>query len=803
MPSEPLVAPRLRSVCKHCGTCFKPVPERPDFCCTGCQFVYELIAAQGLDKFYNFTGTAGATLPPVKSFVFQKRDYSWLAELATIAERGATGGQAELMLDLQGISCLGCVWLIERLFERRSGALSIHIQVTTGRMELRWTPGQCDIPGFAQELQSFGYLLGPADLRNPAHASRQPLTPLVRRMGLCGAFALNAMLFTVPVYFGMTAGSILFPLFMRLAFVFATFSFLVGGTYFFTRAWHGLRRGMLHIDLPIALGLIATYSGSIYAWAAGATKFLYFDFVSTFTFLMLVGRWVQQRAIESNRNRLLSSRASPGEVVISATAEKVPATRLTAGAEYRIAPGGVVPVRSKLISQAATLGLEWINGESDTTSAKLGQLVPSGAINRSQTAIELAAIEAWPASILCSLLQITPREHQQKGLERFLRIYIAVILAIAATGFSGWLLESHGLLKSLQVLTSILVVSCPCAAGVAIPLADELASATLRSAGVFVREQSLWARLLKVRHIVFDKTGTLTLETMGLENANAPDGLAALTLHERAVLLTMVSDNLHPVSCCLRETLLAAGTHALPPDAARGELSETVGVGLQFMLDGTLWRLGRPGWLARSETPHDCEFSKNGVVLARFQFCEQVRPETAEEVGALQHRGLGIHILSGDRPEKVAAIAGQIALDISHCHGGMTPGEKANWVRETQQRGGPILMIGDGANDSLAFNESFCTGTPAIDRGLLEHKADFYFLGRGLGGLRQLLHITRQRRHAVRRIIWFASGYNAIAITLCLSGMMSPLLASVLMPASSLISIAIVFASTGSRATAA
>jgi Cu2+-exporting ATPase len=780
------------------------VAERREFCCTGCQFVYELIAAQGLDKFYDLAGTKRVTLPPVKSFVFQKRDYSWLAASAALAELGATGGEARLMLDLQGISCLGCVWLIERLFERRPGALSIHIQTTTGRMELRWAPGRCDLPEFAQELRGFGYLVGPVDSRNPGAAPRETLTPLVRRMGLCGAFALNAMLFTVPINFGMTAESEAFVLFMRLAFLFATLSFLVGGAYFFARAWQGLRRGILHIDLPIALGLIAAYSGSLYAWAAGATNFVYFDFVSTFTFLMLVGRWVQQRAIENNRNRLLSSRADPGEVALSGTGEKIPAARLTAGASFCVAPGGVIPVRSKLVSAAATLGLEWINGESDTTSARRGQLVPSGAVNCSQAAIELEAIEAWPDSILCSLLEITPKETQSGGLERFLRLYIAVVLLIAAMGFAGWLHESRDLLKSLQVLTSILVVSCPCAAGVAIPLADELAAASLRASGVFIREQSLWARLLKVRRIVFDKTGTLTLETMGLKNADAPDGLAALTSDERARLLLMVRDNLHPVSCCLRETLLAAGTHAPAPDTLRGELTEVVGLGLEFTLDETVWRLGRPGWLAKVETAHDCEFSKNGALLARFKFCEQVRPDAKEEVAALQKNGFGVHILSGDRPEKVAAMASQLGLDPDHCHGGMTPVEKADWVRAAQSEasvatGGQTLMIGDGANDSLAFNESFCTGTPAIDRGLLEHKADFYFLGRGLSGLRHLLRAALLRRRIVWRVLSFAIAYNAVAISLCLLGLMSPLLASILMPASSLVSIAIVFGSAQRR----
>lgn len=789
-----------QTLCKHCGTLFKPTANRPEFCCAGCQFVFELIAAQGLGKFYDLQTAA---LPPVKSLVFQKRDYSWLADLAAIAEQSAPGGDSTLSLDLQGISCLGCVWLIERLFQRRPGALSIHLQSTLGRLELHWKSGECDIPGFAQELQSFGYLLGPLDPSQRAGSARsqQTLTPLVRRMGLCGAFAMNAMLFTVPIYFGMTAASAEFVLFMRMAFLFATLSFLTGGTYFFERAWHGLRHGVLHIDLPIAIGLIAAYTGSIYAWAAGATNFVYFDFVSTFTFLMLVGRWVQQSAIEKNRNRLLGSQADPGEVILVATGGKTPTTQLAAGVCYEIAPGNVIPVRSKLVSQGATLGLEWINGESDARDARLGQLVPSGAVNCSQHAIRLESVEAWPASILCSLMQIQPREHRQSGLEQFLRIYIAVVLAIAAAGFATWLFQTHDLLKSLQVLTSILVVSCPCAAGVAIPLADELATAHLRNAGVFVREQSLWARVLKVKRILFDKTGTLTLEIMALKNPDSPDGLGALSAAQRQVLLSMVQDNFHPVSCCLRETLMAAGVTATDAEIAADGLKEVVGFGIELSRTGEVWRLGRPHWsepspgMTSPETTTDCEFSHNGVVLARLQFCEQVRQDAAEEVATLQRRGYPVHILSGDRPEKVNAMATRLQIDSAQCHGGMTPQDKADWVHAADPAGNQTLMIGDGANDSLAFNQSFCTGTPAIDRGLLEHKADFYFLGRGLSGVRQLLDTAILRQRTVRRVIGFAITYNAVAVTLCLRGMMSPLLAAMLMPASSLVSIGIVLAS--------
>jgi Cu2+-exporting ATPase len=784
-----------KKVCIHCGTPFAATPERPDFCCAGCEFVHKLIVQRGLGQFYDLQD---ATMFPVKSVVFQSRDYSWLDEMVK------DPAIAEVTLDLQGISCIGCVWLIEKIFERRPGALAIEVDSALGRMRLRWKPGEFDVVGFAKEIQSFGYLVGP-----PGEAPKRGSRALVMRMGVCAALAMNAMLFTLPVYLGMEHTFQFAGLFSRVALACSTLSFLIGGTYFIGRSWQSLRRGVLHIDVPIALGLIAAYAGSVYAWRAHEQSFVYFDFVSIFTFLMLVGRWLQQLAVERNRNRLLGLRAFVKE----------PATRVQPGETFTIEPGQLVPVRSKLLTATgATLGLEWINGESEAQVARQGQLVPSGAVNYTQASIELEALETWEASVLSRLTEMAPRDtNRGGGLDLFLRAYIFVILAVALAGGLAWFFAGGGVMPALQVLISVLVVSCPCAAGVALPLADELAASGLRRSGVFVREHGLWARINRVRQVIFDKTGTLTLEAISLIN---PGALAALDEEQRGVLLRMVSQNQHPVSGALRENLMTSG---VAPATLGGAVEEHVGDGLQFATAGHIWRLGRPGWAegaapcnrplrgrweesppapappapqrpatALADAPHESEFTCDGHVLARFSFREQARADAPEEFAELRARGCDIHIISGDRRHKVEAMAAHLGIPPQNAHAEMSPVEKAAWVRGIDRR--DTLMIGDGANDSLAFNASWCTGTPAVDRGLLEHKADFYFLGRGLNGVRAVLEAGRLRRRAVRAVIAFAIFYNAVTVAVSLAGRMNPLAAAVLMPVSSLISIGLVAA---------
>ena len=751
-----------KKVCVHCGTPFRPSATLVDFCCAGCQFVHDLIVKNGLGQFYDLQDAA---LPPAPATVFQPRDYAWLTTLAQ-----QSPGKP-LTLDLQGISCIGCVWLIERVFHRSPGALALRIDTTLGRMIVQAAP-EFDFAGFARDLQSFGYLIGP-----PASGAKPTSRALILRLGLCAALAMNAMLFTVPSYFGMKPGAQFADLFATVAFACGTLSFVIGGSYFIRRAWQSVRRGVLHIDLPIALGLIAAWSGSVIAWRAHQTGFVYFDFVSMFTFLMLTGRWLQQKAVENNRARLL---ATEPDLIRPDTGER-----------YLIAPGATVPVRSLLHSPAASLSLEWINGEGDAQSARAGQTIAAGAINLTSAEIELEALEPWSESLLSRLVeQMRSEPARDSRLENFLRIYLIVVLAVAAGAFVGWWAGTGDVLRALQVLTSILVVSCPCAAGVAIPLADDLAAARVQKLGVFIREASIWQRLLRLKQIVFDKTGTLTLQGAELQN---PESLDALGDTARSILLAMVRDNLHPTASALREALMARG---IVPALLDEPTIEAIGLGLQVRHAGHRWQLGRASWIGVDATAA-CTFACDGSPIAAFHLLESVRTDATDAIHDFRRRGLHVQILSGDQPQKVETLTRSLGLPLSAGLGALTPDEKAAWLRT--HNAAHTLMIGDGANDSLAFNEALCTGTPAIDRGLLEHKADFYFLGRSLAGLRALLDTARARALATRHVVTFAIAYNAVAVALSAAGKMSPLAAAVLMPLSSLVTLGLVLLTLGRR----
>jgi Cu2+-exporting ATPase len=787
---RPIGASQARRVkppaCRHCGA---PLIDarmvETGFCCSGCSYVYRLVHEHGLDGYYQIKDKVTA---PADAGVFGARDYGWLEQAQGRAE-AADAGIPELTVNVQGISCVACVWLIEKLYQQQAGARDVYVNPQYGSMRMRWVIGAFSAADFARRLQTFGYLIGPADDAAEAELESRAL---IKRIGLCAAFAMNVMLFSLPTYFGMDRSFEWAGLFGILSLAFGTLSFLVGGTYFVGRAVHALRARVMHIDLPIALGIIGAYAGSVYGWLGGHDRFVYFDFVSTFILLMLTGRWAQTVAVERNRRRLLrhQPRAQRIQRLDGTTASP---EDLRVAEVVWIAPGQVIPVEARLDSEHAVCSLASISGEAEPRVFGPGQRLPAGAVNVGRTAVRVTTMQAWRDSLLVQLFAASERPSERHPLlERIVSGYTAGILFLAATAGTVWGLTTGDALRTGAVVTAVLVVSCPCAIGLAFPLADEMATVALRRRGVFVRETSLWARLRRIRKVVFDKTGTLTLETPVLLN---PRSLDTVQGEARAALLALVWDNPHPISECLREQLLGGGC----PEPLPGRVVETIGIGVEL----GQWSLGKPGWRAGERVSRlpaedeavDAVFARSGVILAEFHFADQLRPDAPSEVAGLRSRGLLVKILSGDRTEKVRKLASELGIDPADALGDLSPHDKAKWMEKHGAADG--MMLGDGANDSLAFDCALCRGTPVIHRGVLERKADFYYLGRGISGLRALFEVDQVRHRTQVVMLGFSVVYNLLAVGLAVAGEMNPLIAAILMPANSLLTLAIV--TTGMR----
>ena len=761
--------------CKHCGIPFKGDGE---FCCRGCEYVYHLIREEGLDRYYELKDR---TLPPVGSTAFRQRDDRVLQEKWRNAEEIAPG-EVSMEFELKGISCVGCVWLVEKLFSRYEHTIRIDIDPQRGKIVI--DAGKAfDIAAFAAEIQRYGYTLREAG----EGTDDRERTGISSRIGVCGFLAMNVMLFNLPFYLGMENDNQFAPLLRFVVMVLSSFSVLYGGSYFFRRAATALKVGVLHIDLPIALGIIAAYAGSFIGWLTSDPSLFYFDFIAIFILLMLVGRWFQERVTEQNMQQ--GSRADPSvqQVILVTEGNEVlleseRVHRLEAGMRYRLEPGAWVPVRSRVLSGNLSVSLESINGESDPQEFSAEQTVPSGAVVLSQGDYILEATEGWKQSLLKRLTGIDSARIQEKGvMEQVLRIYILAVIVMAVAGLLGWGIGAGHWKTGFQVAVSILVVSCPCAIGLAYPRVNDLCAQWLRNRGVYIRLHSFWGRLKGIRQVFFDKTGTLTLETLDLIN---PEPLEALNVEKQQILYGLVENNLHPVARSLKEHLLTMQPMLLRASVALPQPKEQVGFGVFFEWQGATYSL------AKSSHPDrlgNTDFTRNGEVVASFRFSDSVRSDARDAIRWMESHGYRVSVISGDSREKVREMMQQLDLPEERGVGGMSPEAKAEWIDRYANEEG--MMVGDGANDALAFEKARCRATPVIGRGILENHSDFFFLGKGIGGVVDVFRLAALRQRAVREILTLTVVYNLVVVGVSLGGHMNPLLAAVLMPVISVITI--------------
>lgn len=773
------VAGRARGACEHCGG---PTARLQDtFCCEGCRHVHELLRGQGLARYYELRSGAGV---PVLDQARGLRDEAWIE--VEVARLSGQQGLAILDLDVEGLHCTGCVWLIEEIFRRTGAAGKVTVNAALGSVELTVDAG-FPLRAFYERLLELGYRLGP-HRKDTKRASDD----LVWRIGVCVAIAMNAMIFAIARYAGLEGGT-LESVFLWLELGLSVAAFLVGGIVFVRAALRGLARGIVHLDLPIAVGLLLGYAGSFAAVVAGRADGSYLDTLIVFTTLMLVGRFLRERVLEKNRAQLLDDTGIEGVLcrrLAGARVEVVPVSAIVANDRLVVAPGDVVPVGATT-TEEASFSFDWITGESEPRTFQAGASVTAGAANASGRATVAVATEPFSQSRLLRLLR-APRPAARYGEApspfeaKVSRLWVPLVLAAAATGFALFALRGEGMERALGVAVAILVVTCPCAFGIATPIAHELVLGGLRKRGLLVRSATFLERAVSVRRVVFDKTGTLTSGELRLVDDGA---IATLDARERGVLYNLVARSSHPKSAAIRAAL---DTTDVAFDASLSVV-ELPSKGLELETDGHRYRLTA----AADSSSSDVALTRDGHPIATFHTVEQLRPDAADEVRGLVCDGNDVWMATGDVESRAAAIAEACGIAGDHVLARQTPEQKAAFVAKVDR--GDTLMIGDGVNDGPAVQAAHCSGTPSAGRAFLAARSDFYLLSPGLGPVRKGLAAAHALRRALRRSVAWAVTYNVFALGLAYAGLMSPLLCALLMPASSLVSIAMVVRSLGRK----
>lgn len=750
--------------CEHCDLPLAPGQER--FCCAGCERVFALLHEEGLGRYYDLRRGPGVAVD----------DGAPTLEGADWIDRVEAG--ENLDLDVQGLHCAACVWLLESLYERH-GKGALEVSSAMGRASLRPAEGD-DVRAFVSDVERFGYRIRPAGDGGETRSDG-----LLLRLGISVALAGNGMMYALATYLGLEGGPV-HRFFAQLGMAAATLSVLVGGSYFIGRAGRALMRRQVSLDLPIALGILLAYAGALFSFfVRGEAR--YADTLAIFVALMLGGRWLRERALERDRAR--ASRTDGAEHLVARLAagrRPVGVRQLRPGMRLWLERGALVPVESTLEEGPARFRLDWIDGEAEPRTFESGELVPAGAFLAEGRAQVVRAEQTFEESTLSRLL--TRPVHRANGGARFWSraalLLVAVVLLSATAGGIVWAFLG-GPAMALEVATAILVVSCPCAFGLAAPMAHELAAARLRRRGLFVRSPDLFDRALDVRQVVLDKTGTLTTGVPALRDQSVLEGLDE---ESARLLATLAAASLHPKARAVSEALERRGVR--PDGDARPE--EVVGRGVRL---GEA-RLGAPEWVGVAQG--DLAFCDGTTALA-LEVGERVRPDVPAELERLRQRGIDITVLSGDRPERVAEIAD--ALAIERALGAQSPEDKAAWIAAHDPE--HTLFLGDGLNDGPGVDAAFVSGCAALDRPFMAARTDFFVTGAGLAPLATLLQTATDLRRTLRHVYAFALAYNLGAIAVAAAGLMAPWLAAIVMPISSLATLTYVGWRLGPRSTRA
>jgi Cu2+-exporting ATPase len=757
--------------CLHCKSAIPEGAKSAKFCCNGCEAVHQLLVDQGLDRYYALAGSEVAPAPAPA----QGRSQSWLEPLLEASE--ARGGEVcSLQLDVQGIHCAACVWLMNETYRRQAGAASaITINSALGSVALSWRKGQFDVARWVKAIEAFGYQFGPARKKSTRRSLDLPM-----RLGISFALTMNVMLFSLSFYFGLTQDDPeVFRLFTWLSFGLSTITVGVGGWPFFQAAVRGLRAGMLHLDLPIAMGILLVYGMSAVQLVTSHLRgdLAYFDTLNTFITLMLLGRFAQERMLDRNRRFLLEDDGAEGLLVRKVVGERlvsIPTPKVEAGDVLLVAPGDLVPVEALLLEGPASVSTDWITGEAAPREVQAGQSVPAGSFNAGRVAFHVRASTPFADSPLVTLLRAPPPREGRPGRHQALwtalaRRWVVTVVAVSAAGLLLWL--PKGIEPAINVAVSLLVITCPCAIGLALPLAYELTASRLRRAGFFVRSVDLLDRLAEVRQLVFDKTGTLTLGRLELA------GPVELSPELQDLAWNLAVRSRHPVSTAVARALEGQARYDV-----QATVEEVPGKGVEWRRPDGSWRLGRADWAVPGATERETVLSRDGQLVARFPTREALRADAKVELERLTGAGYLLWLLSGDAPARVAAMAATLTIPPERALGGLQPQEKADAVQRIGAAS--VLYLGDGVNDALAFEQALVAGTPAIDRPVMPSRSDFFLVGEGLAPLHQALAWSLHLRGVVRTVLTLSIAYNLVAITASLLGFMSPLAAAISMPAS-------------------
>lgn len=695
--------------------------------------------------------------------------------------RRTDDGQARLDLLVTGARCAGCIAKIEREMSRLPGVDTARLNLSTGRLALGLRDIDIDPGQIISALDRLGYPATPYDPGAALAQRDREGRRLILALAVAGFGAMNAMMFSVPIWAGLfdqELGPATRSMMMWMSAAVGAPCAIFAGMTFFQSAWRSLRAGRANMDVPISVGVILTLAISFSETILNGRD-AYFDAAVSLLFLLLIGRWldhVLRARARSAAGDLLALQAAVACVIDEAGRERsIPLAAVQPGDVLRVRPGDRIPVDATLEDGDALLDNSLLTGESAPERVGPGQLCRAGAVNTSGL-LTLRARARSEDSSLAAIARLVEAGAQSRSryvrlADRAAALYVPVVHAAALATFAGGWALGLDPREALIRAVAVLIVTCPCALGLAVPAVQVVASARLFRRGVLVKSGAALERLAEIDHVVFDKTGVLTEGRPALVGAS-PEIVA--------LAAPLARTSRHPMA---RAVARAAGEGPLATDVI-----EHAGLGVEGLIDGRRARLGRAVFVgAPALRPGETElwFGFEGESKVRLQFSDILRPDAAETVEALKVRGITVEILSGDQVGAVEAAAS--AVGVATWRAGLMPQEKAEAIDRLAADGRKVLMIGDGLNDAAALARAHAAIAPGSALEASQNAADLVLTRDALMAVVEAIDVARSARRRALANFGFAALYNMVAAPAAMIGLVNPFVAALAMSGSSLV----------------
>ena len=690
-------------------------------------------------------------------------------------------GDYSIDLMISGAHCSGCMAKIERETMALQDVSLSRMNLSTMRLNVQWRGGNTDVDKIVSRLEGLGYGAKPFNMQLDPLETKTELTGLLKALGVAGFAMVNVMLLSVAVWAGVDMGESTHTIMHWVSAAIALPAVAYAGRPFFKSAWGALKNKQTNMDVPISLAVLLACALSIYETIHGNPE-TYFDAAVMLLFLLLIGRYLDMRLRQKtgeSAQRLAAMQSNTASLISSDGAIlSLPASMIKAGDLILVASGERVPVDAIIEKGRSEIDASIATGETMPVSNGPGDKLYSGMINLGAP-LTLKALSITSDSFLSEISKLVEAGEQKKGkfvriADRAARAYVPVVHTLSLLTFIGWLALGGDLRTASLNAIAVLIITCPCALGLAVPAVQIVASGRLFKKGVLIKSGDALERLAKINSVIFDKTGTLTLGNLQLVNKN---DLPADVL-EAAAMLCRASR--HPIA---RAVSAAAGSGPLAQN-----IKEISGKGLSGVVKGKLTRFGSASFAQIKDHENqqtESWLSIKGQSPILFKFKDTPRMDAKETIHRLKSLGYNVELLTGDKP----SIAKETAelLEIENWRAEISPKGKLARLEALGEQGHYTLMIGDGINDAPALASAYASASPAGAADVSRAAADIILQGDRLSGLVTALCTAKQAQRRVIENLSLAVIYNMIAVPLAVFGFVNPLFAALAMSGSSIL----------------